>query len=636
MTKSSIRRRHRIDPGKDGDQSSASNTKIEMPLSSLAKHSIFQHDFMFQRQFHEYWKKWCNALDDILSRKLVQNESVNHCEQMSNSLEKDADKKQSITERNGIPNSRDCDRNITFSTLDVEHNNEYDNQITLVPLTTITNAKVIKASKPSLLPKMTLPPPPPFPSVKKPSPSSIDITIPTTLHPGPPNDSQQQSDNPFDTTQDRWQNDKEKLKKALGALKSAPNVQVDSSNSNVTENKNDHSITTKSENHSDHLVTNSTPPSIQKESLPVLLFSPILEKPSLDKLDAMSIIYSQQPIVSISDDVQKQESLPSPINHPINKPLEATAQNVSSINTPSNSQKNTIKKSQFTFHIPSPKIKASVIPSQLDNVKLSPAASSKTLSSEANSMKRKVLTITAKDKSHIKTLEIKQSKETTISTTNINQLSDSIQPKKQPFIASGSSNNYRQHLVISKHGSSSTMVNSTPKKLQKPITTLDSLPKTTPSNKLKQIPPNSSRQQTIVNQSKHPVSMLSPFKKPLITNTSSKASLPEINSEDEDDNFQTLSKNQPYWAQRSVLQTTLEMQSRVNPDDIFGNSVPKIETEKVFYERYSSTKTTPLRSVLKENNSSSQKQVDEEGWSFGPDEITPRQIKLYNQQMGYE
>lgn len=102
-------------------------------------------------------------------------------------------------------------------------------------------------------------------------------------------------------------------------------------------------------------------------------------------------------------------------------------------------------------------------------------------------------------------------------------------------------------------------------------------------------------------------------------------SLPGIASEDDDedhDNEEEVKKESgaPLWVSSSILSKTLEMQSRVNPDDIFGTIQP-IVIEEVFKSASTATKKFRPRSSSAH-------------W-LGTDKLTVNEIQSYNQNMGY-
>ncbi|THH34076.1 hypothetical protein EUX98_g104 [Antrodiella citrinella] len=95
--------------------------------------------------------------------------------------------------------------------------------------------------------------------------------------------------------------------------------------------------------------------------------------------------------------------------------------------------------------------------------------------------------------------------------------------------------------------------------------------------------------------------------------------LPEINSEysDSDDEDRPKKFDPPSWAQSPELRQTLQQQSTMNPDDIFGQIRP-LRMEEIFR-----TRTSRFRARTSSAN-----------WS-GADQLTAEEEKAYEKRMGY-
>ena len=96
--------------------------------------------------------------------------------------------------------------------------------------------------------------------------------------------------------------------------------------------------------------------------------------------------------------------------------------------------------------------------------------------------------------------------------------------------------------------------------------------------------------------------------------------LPEINSEysDSDDEDRVRTFNPPEWAQSPELRQALEMQSTINPDDIFG-AVRPLKMEEIF-----KTRTSRFRARSSSAN-----------WT-GTDRLTIQEEKEYARRMGFK
>jgi len=95
--------------------------------------------------------------------------------------------------------------------------------------------------------------------------------------------------------------------------------------------------------------------------------------------------------------------------------------------------------------------------------------------------------------------------------------------------------------------------------------------------------------------------------------------LPEINSEysDSEDEDRPKKFDPPSWAQSPELRQTLQQQSTMNPDDIFGRIGP-LRMEEIFR-----TRTSRFRARTSSAN-----------WS-GADQLTAEEEKAYEKRMGY-
>jgi len=96
--------------------------------------------------------------------------------------------------------------------------------------------------------------------------------------------------------------------------------------------------------------------------------------------------------------------------------------------------------------------------------------------------------------------------------------------------------------------------------------------------------------------------------------------LPDINSEysDSEDEDRVRTFDPPEWAQSPELRQALEMQSRINPDDIFG-AVRPLRMEEIF-----KTKTSRFRARTSSAN-----------WT-GTDRLTIQEEKDYARRMGFK
>ena len=96
--------------------------------------------------------------------------------------------------------------------------------------------------------------------------------------------------------------------------------------------------------------------------------------------------------------------------------------------------------------------------------------------------------------------------------------------------------------------------------------------------------------------------------------------LPEINSEysDSDDEDRVRNFNPPEWAQSPELRQALEMQSTMNPDDIFG-AVRPLKMEEIFKSR-----TSRFRARTSSAN-----------WT-GTDRLTMQEQGEYARRMGFK
>lgn len=95
--------------------------------------------------------------------------------------------------------------------------------------------------------------------------------------------------------------------------------------------------------------------------------------------------------------------------------------------------------------------------------------------------------------------------------------------------------------------------------------------------------------------------------------------LPDINSEysDSEDEDRVRTFNPPDWAQSPELRQALEMQSTINPDDIFG-AVRPLKMEEIF-----KTRTSRFRARTSSAN-----------WT-GTDRLTLQEEKEYARRMGF-
>lgn len=103
------------------------------------------------------------------------------------------------------------------------------------------------------------------------------------------------------------------------------------------------------------------------------------------------------------------------------------------------------------------------------------------------------------------------------------------------------------------------------------------------------------------------------------TVTSESIELPDINSEysDSEDEDRKRTFDPPEWAQSPELRQTLQMQSTINPDDIFG-SVKPLKMEEMFR-----TRTSRFRARTSSAN-----------WT-GADRLTVEEEQNYVERMGF-
>lgn len=96
--------------------------------------------------------------------------------------------------------------------------------------------------------------------------------------------------------------------------------------------------------------------------------------------------------------------------------------------------------------------------------------------------------------------------------------------------------------------------------------------------------------------------------------------LPEINSEysDSEDEDRVRTFDPPEWAQSPELRQALEMQSTINPDDIFG-AVRPLRMEEIF-----KTRTSRFRARTSSAN-----------WT-GTDRLTTQEEREYARRMGFK
>jgi hypothetical protein len=96
--------------------------------------------------------------------------------------------------------------------------------------------------------------------------------------------------------------------------------------------------------------------------------------------------------------------------------------------------------------------------------------------------------------------------------------------------------------------------------------------------------------------------------------------LPDINSEysDSDDEDRVRTFDPPEWAQSPELRQALEMQSRINPDDIFG-AVRPLRMDEIFKTR----------------NSRFRARTSSANWT-GTDRLTVQEEKDYARRMGFK
>lgn len=100
--------------------------------------------------------------------------------------------------------------------------------------------------------------------------------------------------------------------------------------------------------------------------------------------------------------------------------------------------------------------------------------------------------------------------------------------------------------------------------------------------------------------------------------TSESIELPEINSEYSDSDDEDRSKALPGWAQSPELRQALQLQSTINPDDIFG-AIRPLRMEEMFKNR---------TSLFRARTSSA-------NWT-GTDRLTMEEEKEYAKRMGFK
>jgi hypothetical protein len=679
--------------------------------AEAVKTMILQYQFIFQQYFHECWKSWRDGLE-LISSKPKDIEDIETTTHVLQPLEKKDSALVAIPQP--VDPTPPLDGITKALVLENITNNPAKDEEVIESKIVVTNVTKASIKIKSSIPKLVLPPPPPFPPVKSISQASNADNQVRDHNEAETNVEHAQEvvrhglENPFEISvpyQEKWQTDREKLRRALEALKTVPEdktVLIESNNQKDTMA----SLT------EDQPIPEKIPPTtsfVHDELLPNLLFSPILETNfSIDKLDAVSIVMyssgSRSEKSDTSDKITILEDHEQQKNVELDKDSQQSDKNIDTSNikpvmlnnisnakkTPQKSnmnifsQKTPVSRALRTgaeFHIPSPKVKAFTGTAKLDHVKLSPAGMfpMKTKPIPQASLvesKKKILMITSaasKDKQTIGSISKNNESTKTepfVETVKKEDASVNSTKKPPPFIASGSSVNYQQNRSSTKNQTISVGI--TPKKPPKQ-------PAQEVSTLKNQAPTKSTTIVLKANQTKpmpQPICLISPLNTKNHTQPQSnaansiisKASLPEITSDEEDfliSDDPLLSPRQtsntpnrdlpvPHWVQHAILQTSLEMQAKVNPDDIFGHSLPHLEIEKVFAERYSNSSASLKRSMAlpaknslvpgKENqntkkatsNTKELSKAEDESWTMGSDQLTPRQIKSYNLQMGYE